>query len=1288
MMPSTPARPVSRPSAGSRIEPLEARITPGNVSFPNVVSIDRLNPSESDTDAGTVVYRVTFDQAVTGVDAADFEVFTSGNAKADEPVIVTGTAGSSTYDVTVTGVQGNGTLRLDLVDDGSITDNSGSPEPQQLGGFGANNGSFSGETYDVLQTMPEVASITRNAANPTSNSTVSWVVTFSEAVTGVDSEDFGIVTTGSTTAGGGISVTPNDPESGFATNYTVTVSGVVGAGTIGLNLDDNETIRDQDNNPLQTDPINFAAATTTSTSGSGPWAMATGDLDGDDIDDLVVVNAFNNSVSVLLGNADGTFDSGISYSTGSGGSGFPQDIAVADFDGDGNPDVAIAGDASGGAIVTVMRGNGAGGLSHAGNFGSGQQASAIATGDFNHDGNQDIAVTHSSGGGLVSVLLGNGTGGFISQGSFSVGANDPESIALADINDDGNLDVVTGNRSSNSISLLLGNGNGQLGAASTFSTAGGMSPEAVAVGDLNKDGRLDVVAVGSFFTGEPDFNLVGKMSVFLGSSSGTFSGAVSYETTNPIASVALSDFDGDGILDVAVVTSPLSVGAPPEGAEGGLPFGPLVLVYPGLGNGSLDAFVPFSLGIESELRDLVVGDWDGDGKADIASVGFNNTVYSLLNNGVGDFTGEVYSIVESAVDLTVSINDITSAAPGSTVTYTFTYSNLGTSGASGVTLTVPLDDRLNFTPGGANAGWTLNGNLLTRTIGNVGVSGSGSVTLALQVDSVIEGNTSGFSTTVTIAGAEEESNGQNNDASDFASLTGLTRDLRVTDIEDPNIVVPGRLATFVIHYSNVGNYSISGAVIEFTLPSGTSLFGPLSPGWSSSSGTAFITVDVPAGGADQTVEIVLDIGFIEEPTITTTAEIDAKAPVEDGNPANDSATEETPVYHGFVVTAPGIAPKNKYAPPVVQVYDRLTGDLLYAFNAYEPNYRDSIRVATGDLNGDGVDDIVTTTQHRGGRMRFFDGLTGERFSEGPLADEVPVFGTAKNRGAFVAVGNVIRTFDGFDAPEIIVGSALISKTVGGGTVKVYSLDVQFPDNGAPEGGQPEIQSLDLVSQFNPFGNKFKGGVRVAVGDVDLFGNSGKEGEPEQGKDFPIGDIIVGQGYRGNKVRIYEGVNGDVPPSGFNLLGEIQVGGARFRGGVSVAAGDVNDDGRADIIVGRNTGKPSIVEVFDGRSIFPGSTPERIGQTINPFDLNPESPRNAFGVRVASADVNGDGIADIITSVGLKNQSLVKFFISNVQSGSGQVSFLLDEDRTITAYSDFPNVALWVAASGEDRSRRV
>ena len=188
-------------------------------------------------------------------------------------------------------------------------------------------------------------------------------------------------------------------------------------------------------------------------------------------------------------------------------------------------------------------------------------------------------------------------------------------------------------------------------------------------------------------------------------------------------------------------------------------------------------------------------------------------------------------------------------------------------------------------------------------------------------------------------------------------------------------------------------------------------------------------------------------------------------------------------------------------------------------------------------------------------------------------------------------------------------------------------------------------------------------MRVAVGDVDYFG-AGKGIQPA----LSIGtedDIIVGQGFFGNKVKVYKGATSEE-------LMTFTVGGAKYRGGVSVGAGYVGEDSFADIIVGRNSGKPSVVEAFDGRSGLDGGTIQKIGPTINPFD----NPKNIFGVRVAAADVNGDGIADVIASVGVRNNSLVEFYDgAHLLNGSVQIL-----ERTITAYSQFPNVALWIAAS--------
>jgi serralysin len=169
----------------------------------------------------------------------------------------------------------------------------------------------------------------------------------------------------------------------------------------------------------------------------------------------------------------------------------------------------------------------------------------------------------------------------------------------------------------------------------------------------------------------------------------------------------------------------------------------------------------------------------------------------------------------------------------------------------------------------------------------------------------------------------------------------------------------------------------------------------------------------------------------------------------------------------------------------------------------------------------------------------------------------------------------------------------------------------------------------------------------------------------------VDDIIVGQGYFGGQVKVYDGATD-------TILQDFKVGGTGYRGGVSVAAGDLNGDGLADLVVGRNSGKPSIVEVFSGLDLSP------IGRSINPFDLDPLRPKNTYGVRVAVVDVNFDGIADIITSVGVKNGSQVKIY-SGDRLPDGTYEILAE--RTITAYEDYPDVALWVAGS-RDRGRQI
>ena len=203
---------------------------------PTVVSSNRANVNP--TSAATVDFTVTFDESVTGVDTGDFTLNTTGVSGAS----ITGVSGSgATRTVTVNTGTGNGTIRLDVTDNDSIVDGAGNP----LGGVGAGNGDFTtGEVYTVDKTVPVVVSSNRANADPTNAASVDFTVTFSESVTGVDTTDFTLTTTGGIA---GASVTG---VSGSGTTRTVTVNTGTGSGTIRLDVTDNDSIIDSDSNPL------------------------------------------------------------------------------------------------------------------------------------------------------------------------------------------------------------------------------------------------------------------------------------------------------------------------------------------------------------------------------------------------------------------------------------------------------------------------------------------------------------------------------------------------------------------------------------------------------------------------------------------------------------------------------------------------------------------------------------------------------------------------------------------------------------------------------------------------------------------------------------------------------------------------------------------------------------------------------------------------------------------------------------------------------------------------------
>ena len=305
--------------------------------------------------------------------------------------------------------------------------------------------------------------------------------------------------------------------------------------------------------------------------GTYPTSVAVGDFNGDGKADLAVTNGSANTVSILLGKGDGTFQAAVNYGAGSN----PVSVAVGDFNGDGKADLAVANYVSNN--VSVLLGNGDASFQPAVNYSVGSYPDSVAVGDFNGDGKADVVVANTNNEDM-SVLLGNGDGTFQAAVNYAMGSN-PWSVAVGDFNGDGRADLAVANEGSNNVSILLGaaapispydfNGDGHpdviweepkigwaqvwylncqpntscyppLGAANVTRA----NPwNIVGIGDFNGDGNPDVVWQ------DP---VSGAIQIwYLGGSGGvTLLGAANITTKNPWKVVSVADFNGDGHPDL------------------------------------------------------------------------------------------------------------------------------------------------------------------------------------------------------------------------------------------------------------------------------------------------------------------------------------------------------------------------------------------------------------------------------------------------------------------------------------------------------------------------------------------------------------------------------------------------------------------------------------------------------------------------------------------------------------------------------------------------------------------
>ena len=340
-----------------------------------------------------------------------------------------------------------------------------------------------------------------------------------------------------------------------------------------------------------------------------PRALALDDLDGDGDTDLAVINSYDDSISVMLNNGDGTFPAAVAYPAG----GSPSAITVADLDQAGGLDVVVTNYYSG--TLSVLFGSGSGAFSAPVSYAAGNKPGSVAAGDIDGDGHLDLAVGSDSNS-ILQLMINDGSGGF-APGITRQAPHYTADLAIVDLDGDGDQDLCLATTGVSyctgsyvhwyyygdyfgRLSVLLNYGGGVF--LDPGSQAVGSGPISLALGDLSEDGIPDLVAVDG-----------SRLWVLPGSGDAGFGAPTGYEAIGGLDVVVLGDLNGDSHLDSAVVSSTATS------------------IFLGSGDGTLVLAGSIDIGGDA----LHAADLDLDGDLDLVVI--LGSVHILLGNGDGTF---------------------------------------------------------------------------------------------------------------------------------------------------------------------------------------------------------------------------------------------------------------------------------------------------------------------------------------------------------------------------------------------------------------------------------------------------------------------------------------------------------------------------------------------------------------------------------------------------------------------------------------------------------------------------
>ncbi len=358
------------------------------------------------------------------------------------------------------------------------------------------------------------------------------------------------------------------------------------------------------------------------TVGTKPIDIEVADINGDGKLDIVTANITGNNISVLSGDGSGGFSAAINTTS----SGSPTSITLRDFDNDGRIDISVI---NGIGQTSVLWGKGSGQFySTVKKISVTGSPSSIAVGDINNDGRPDLVVASSPGtAGNINVLVNSGSGDFsnvlpaVTVGTISA----LSTVALADLVGDTNLDLAVTNSTDGTVAVLFGNGAGNFVSVTGSPFTVGTNPGAIAIGDLNNDGKADLVVANKGSS---------NVSALLNTVSDSFSAATSWFVGTSPASVALIDQDTDGNLDMLIAN---------QGSDN-------LALRRGTGSGGFTALISASAVVGSAPVSMVFGKLDSDALPDRVVVNKGkNTLDVLLGSAVSSFSLQVGSQPDSVV---------------------------------------------------------------------------------------------------------------------------------------------------------------------------------------------------------------------------------------------------------------------------------------------------------------------------------------------------------------------------------------------------------------------------------------------------------------------------------------------------------------------------------------------------------------------------------------------------------------------------------------------------------------